>query len=112
MAVRVVVTQIGVALAVAALFLLQGLQSALSALSGSLAIALGTALLAGRMFARPGASSAFAWNGVLMGLALKWFIVIGAMFLVLGRWQLPPVPLLIGLAAALAVNLVALRFKN
>lgn len=109
--VRVVLAQTGAALTMAALFALQGMPSALSALCGGIAIAVGTALLALRMFARQ-ADSGLALAGVLAGLALKWLVVIAALYLALGRWQLPALPCVAAIVAGLTMNLLALRFKS
>lgn len=109
--VRVVLAQTGAALGLAALFALRNAPSALAALCGGLAIAAGTGLLALRMFARrAGAGSAFA--GMLAGMALKWLVVIVAMYVVLGRWQLPALPFLAGVILGLAMNLLMFRAKD
>ena len=49
---------------------------------------------------------------MVAGLLLKWVIVLGGLFLLLVHWRLPPGPVVIGLVAALLVNLMALRFNN
>jgi F0F1-type ATP synthase assembly protein I len=112
MAVRVVLAQIGASLLVAALFWLQGSRSALAALCGGLAVALGTAVLASRMFAKQGVGGGLAWMRLLVGTALKWAIAIGALYLALARWQLPALPLLVAYIVVLLVNLFAFRFTS
>ena len=46
------------------------------------------------------------------GLALKWLVIVGALYFALARWELPPLPLLAGLGAALAAFLLGFRIKS
>lgn len=73
---------------------------------------LGNAVLAARMFSLHSPGAALAFTRFIAGTALKWLVVLGGLYLLLGRWQLPPVPVLAGFVAALLVNLMALRFQG
>lgn len=110
LATRLFVAQLGAALCVGALFLLQGRFAALAATAGGVLVAVGTALMASRALARgrPGE----VMLRMLMGAVLKWLVVLGGLYLVLAVWHLPALPAIIGVVAALAMNLVALRFKE
>lgn len=110
LAARLLVAQLGVAALAALAFLVQGRGAAVAAGIGALVVAVGNALLALRLFGSGGAGRALA--GFLAGTLLKWAVVLGGLYLVLVHWQLPPVPALAGLVLALAVNLMALRFKG
>ncbi len=110
LAARLLAAQSGVALLVGLLFLLQGWRAAVSAAAGAVLVTAGTALMASRALTRgrPGV----VVMRVLLGTVLKWFVVLGGLFVVLVVWHLPPLPAITGVVAALAVNLVALRFKE
>lgn len=110
LAARLVVVQLGIALLVGLIFMLQGRQAAFAAAAGATLVALGTALLASRALVRGGA--VVVLTRVLMGTVLKWLVVIGGLYLLLARWHLPPLPALVGVILALAANLMALRFKE
>ncbi|GAP64891.1 hypothetical protein MBSD_n0173 [Mizugakiibacter sediminis] len=110
LAARLLAAQLGVAVLAALAFLAQGYRAAVAAGLGALMVAAGNALLALRLFGPGGAGRALA--GFLVGTVLKWAVVLGGLYLVLVRWRLPPAPAIAGLALALAVNLMALRFKG
>ncbi len=109
---RVVLAQALVTGLVALAFLVQGLPAASGALLGGGAIALGSALMAWRAF---GGGSVIGAGTVLLrllgGLALKWLAIAGVLYLALARFELPPVPVLAGLCAALATGVI-LGFKS
>ncbi|MEO7199719.1 MAG: ATP synthase subunit I [Dokdonella sp.] len=111
-ATRLVLTQGAVALLLALLFSVSSLSAAMGAFAGSSLIMLGTALLAARAFAPDTRRGGTALTRMVAGLLLKWVIVLGGLFLLLVHWRLPPGPVVIGLVAALLVNLMALRFNN
>ncbi|HET6632063.1 MAG TPA: ATP synthase subunit I [Rhodanobacteraceae bacterium] len=105
--------QMAVALVVAGLFLLQGPRAAVAALLGGACLASGTALMALRMFAGPvrvGAGMALA--DLLVGMGLKWLMVIVGLYLLIGLWHFPPLAVLAGMGAAMAVVVAGLRFKE
>ncbi len=110
LAARLLAAQLGVALFVGTLFLLQGRHAAMSAAAGAVWVAVGTALVASRTLTRgrPGV----VLMRMLTGTLLKWFVVLGGLYVVLVVWHLPPLPAILGVVAALAVNLMALRFKE
>lgn len=110
LALRLVLWQLGVAVTVGLIFLIQGRRAALAALGSALAVALGNALVAARAFSPGGAGQALA--RLILGTLLKWAVVFTGMYVVLVRWQLPPVPAIAGLIVAVLVNLFALRFKQ
>lgn len=110
---RVILVQVAAAVVAGLAFLLlRGAASAAGALAGGLVVAIGTSVMALRLFgpalAGPGAMVArFA-----VGTLLKWVVVLVGFYLVLAYWRLPPLPALIGLIAALVVNLAALKFER
>jgi len=112
LAARLVLVQLGVSLLVALLFLAQGLRPATGAFAGGMLVTAGTALFATRVFstAAPGARSALF--GFIAGTLLKWMLVCGGMYALLVFCQLPVLPVIAGLCAALLANLVAWRFKD
>jgi ATP synthase protein I len=110
LAARLLAAQLGVALVAGALFLLKGRHAAMAAAAGAVLVALGTALMASRALTR-GRPDVVLMR-VLTGMLLKWFVVLGGLYVVLVIWHLPPLPTIVGLVAALAVNLMALKFKE
>ncbi len=112
LAARVLVIQACVSLAAALLFLAQGWPSALAALCGGALAVIGNTLLALRMFGAIQAGGGFALSRLIAGAVLKWFVVIGGIYLVIVQFRLPPLPALCGLSAALLANLAGFRFKD
>jgi ATP synthase protein I len=107
---QVVLAQAVAAVVVGGVFLLAGTASAAAALGGGLALAIGTALLALRVFRPSLASGAVTMRRFALGTLLKWLVVLGGLFLILVRLRLPLLPALAGLAAAMLANVLALRF--
>lgn len=108
-----VVWQVIAVLAATAVFLIQDRRAALAAGLGGGLIVLGTALMALHVFAggrRVGAASALV--DMIVGMVLKWAVVIVGLYVLLARWQMPGLAVLAGMATAMAVNLMALRFKD
>ena len=94
-------------------FLAQGRRAALAAGLGGCLIVLGTALMALRVFGRGqrvGASRALV--DMVVGMVLKWVVIIAGLYVLLARWQMPGLAVLAGMGTAMAVNLMALRFKE
>jgi F0F1-type ATP synthase assembly protein I len=112
LAVQVVAAQAGATIIVGLLLLLKGIQFALAALGGGMAVTLGTALLALRIFVPPLAGGRTVMARLAVGLLLKWMIVLGVLFLILVRLKLPLLPALAGVGAAMLANILALRFDN
>ncbi len=53
-----------------------------------------------------------ALSRLLVGMVLKWIVVVGGLLIIVAKWKLPPLPAVTGLMAALAVYLFAFRFKG
>lgn len=96
----------------ALVFLAQGWRPATGAFAGGALVLVGTALLAARMFADPAQGAGLAFFRFIAGTALKWLVILGGMYALIGVWALPPLPVLAGFVAALLVNLTGLRFKD
>lgn len=112
LALQVTLAQVTVAIVVGALFLIRGTAPALAALGGGLAVAIGTVLLALRVFRPALVSGTVTMRRFALGTLLKWLVVLGGLFLILVRLKLPPLPALVGLAAVMLVNVLALRFNT
>ena len=112
MAARVVLIQAGASLLVAIMFLAQGWPSALAALCGGTLVVTGNTLLALRIFGAPQTDAGFTLSRLIAGAILKWFVVLGGIYLVVEQFRLPPLPALCGLIAALMANLAGFRFKD
>ncbi|MEO9080125.1 MAG: ATP synthase subunit I [Rhodanobacter sp.] len=113
LAVRMVAWQVIAILATAAVFLLQDRRAALAAGLGGCLIVLGTALMALRVFGAGHRSSAsMALADLIGGMVLKWLVILVGLYVLLARWQMPGLAVLAGMGAAMAVNLLALRFKE
>lgn len=111
LAYRAVAAQIAVATLVVLAFLLQDARAAQAAAVGGGAMVLGSLLLAWRSLATTAPSAGQALAGLLVGIVLKWLVVIGALYLALARFGLPPLPLLAGLVGTLAASFLILKFK-
>lgn len=109
-ALRVVVIQVAVTLATAASFYFSGTRSALAALAGGGTMALATFVAAWGAFGGGVAGAGMALGRLLLGVAMKWLIVIAGMFLAMAVWKLPAVPVLAGAALAAAAFVVSTRF--
>lgn len=103
---RVLVAQAIATGLVALVFLAQDSRAAFGALLGGAAVALGSALMAWRAFGGGVTGAGAMLLRIVGGLALKWLVIVGALYLALARLELPPVPLLAGLCAALAASLI------
>lgn len=104
LAVRVVAVQVLVTIVVSMGFLFEDARAALAALTGGCAVALGSGLLAWRSMFGPAYSAGLALARLISGLVLKWFVVLGTLYLSLARWHLPPLPLLTGLLVTMAAS--------
>ncbi len=112
LALQVVLAQAAVAVIAGLAFLVQGVQAAVAALAGGLLVAAGTGLLALRVFAPALAGPGSMLARFAFGTLLKWIVVIVGFYLILAYWRLPALPALIGLVAAVLVNLAVLGFKR
>ncbi|MDE1964543.1 MAG: hypothetical protein KGI42_11650 [Xanthomonadaceae bacterium] len=110
-ALRIIVRQLFVATVAGCAFMLRGPREAWAAALGAGIVALGTALLSMRAFAKLG-SGGFVLGRLLSGMVLKWIAILGGLFVILVQFKLPPSAAIAGLMAAYAVNLLAFRFKG
>ncbi|NYZ63541.1 hypothetical protein [Luteimonas deserti] len=105
---RAIVWQ-AVAIAVTALaFLAKGAVWALAALVGGAAIAIGGWLSSVVALGGGVNPSGGALARLLAGVALKWVVVLAALWLGVGAMGLPPVPMLAGVVVALFAQLIAM----
>jgi F0F1-type ATP synthase assembly protein I len=111
LALRIILLQLAVAVALGLTFLMQGPRAALAATASAGIVALGTALLAWRTFGGLGGGGMTMWR-VMSGMVLKWIVIFGGLIAILGQWKLPPLAAITGLVAAYAINLLAFRFKG
>ena len=77
-----------------------GWRSALAALAGGLAIALGNLLFAVRLFGRGVMPARNALHAAYAGEVIKWFWVCAVLYAAIAVWKLPFLPLFAGLVAA------------
>jgi hypothetical protein len=112
LAYRMVAAQFVVAMLVAlAFFFAQGGKEALAAAIGGGSVAVGSLVLAWRSMPRGAASAGLALSRMVSGLLLKWFVVLGAAYFAMAKLQLPPLPLIVGLAAGMAAMFLTLNSK-
>lgn len=108
-ALRAVAMQAIVALLVALAFLAgDGTRPALAAAIGGLALALGNGF-ATLLSLRGAIPARFAFAALLAGTSAKWLVVFVALGIALRVWELPPLPMLAGLAIGLMAWLAGLR---
>jgi hypothetical protein len=81
-----------------AFFVAQGTKEALAAAIGGGAAALGSLVLAWRSLPGSPKSAGWAVSRMVSGLLLKWFVVLGVLYLAMAKLALPPLPLVVGLA--------------
>lgn len=113
LATRVLAWQLALVLVAAALFMLHDARAALAAALGGTLVVLGTAVLGLRLFAgRQRIGAGMALVDLLVGMMLKWMVFIVGLYVLLALWRMPALAVLAGMAAAMAVNLFALRFKE
>jgi F0F1-type ATP synthase assembly protein I len=111
LAFRMVTVQSGVAMLVALLFLAQGARESLAAAIGGGAVAVGSLVLAWRSLPPGAASAGLALSRLVSGLLLKWFVVLGALYLAMAKLLLPPLPLLVGLVVVMMASFLTLNSK-
>ena len=108
-ALRAVAMQAIVALPVALAFLAgDGMRAALAAATGGMALALGNGF-ATLLSLRGAIPARFAFAALLAGTMAKWLVVFVVLGIALEIWQLPPLPMLAGLATGLVAWLAGLR---
>ena len=112
LAYRMVAVQFVVAMLVAlAFWASKGRPEALAAAIGGGSVAAGSLVLAWRSLPRGAASAGLALSRMVSGLLLKWFVVVGALFFAMAKLQLPPLPLIVGMIAAMAASFLTLNSK-
>jgi F0F1-type ATP synthase assembly protein I len=100
LAYRMVAVQAVVAMLVALAFLVaQGNKEALAAAIGGGAAALGSLVLAWRSLPSTPKSAGWSISRMVSGLVLKWVVVLGVLFVAMAKLAMPPLPLVVGLAA-------------
>jgi ATP synthase protein I len=100
MALKALYFQAGVATVVALLFLAKNIEFAAAAAIGGFAVVLGGLLMALRTFSAGVASPGTVLANLLIGVAIKWIVIVGALYLALAYFGLPALPLLVGLVAS------------
>ena len=111
LALRIMWLQFAAALVVGLVFLMLGRREAVSAAAGAAIVAAGTALMSARLFSEI-SGAGVVLGRLLMGVVLKWIIIIGGLTAILVKFKLPPRAAITGLVAAYVVNLFAFRFKG
>lgn len=81
-------------------FALASAQHALAVLLGGVLVVVGTLLFGWRMFAAGVGSSGTALASMLVGKAMQWITLALGLFLVIGVWHWPVVPVVSGVIAA------------
>ena len=107
LAYRMVIVQAVVAMLVAlAFFAAQGTKAALAAAIGGGAVALGSLALAWRSLPSTPKSAGWSISRMVSGLMVKWFVVLGVLYVAMAKLAMPPLPLVVGLAATAMAALV------
>jgi ATP synthase protein I len=109
LAIRVVLTQLGVTALVAAGFLLQGWRSGLAALTGGTVVAVGTGVLALRLFSQGPAPAGTVLGRLVVGSLLKWSVIALGLYLAMVKAGLPGLPVMIGVIAAMVPQMFGLH---
>jgi len=111
LAFRMVTVQFVVAMLVALAFLAQSSRAALAAAIGGGAVALGSLVLALRSLPTTPKSAGWSMSRMVSGLLLKWFVVLGLLYIAMAKLALPPLPLIVGLALTAFTSLFTLNSK-
>lgn len=107
---RVAACQVAITLATALVSLLLGADAALGVLAGGMAMVLGGLLAAWKGLSGGVATAGVALWRLLAGLALKWIVVVGALYLAIAVWRLPVLPVLAGAALAVVAFLASMNW--
>lgn len=110
-ALRAVAVQAAAAATVALVFLVQGPAHALAAGWGGAAMVAGNALAAGVAFGGIAPAGA-ALARLMLATLVKWVVALTCVAIGLAAWRLPPLPMLVGLAAGLLAYLMALHLGS
>ncbi|RXR02047.1 ATP synthase I [Pseudoxanthomonas composti] len=109
---RAIAWQAGATVLVALAFLVQGQASALAALVGGGALALGTWLSTWIALGGGVSSAGVALSRLVAGMVAKWLLVLVVFTIALGLLRLPGLPLLVGLCAAMLALVLANTIKR
>ncbi len=109
LAVRVVLAQALVTVLVAAGYGLRGWNESLAVLVGGGVVALGTAVLALRLFAGAPAAAGTVLARLIVGNLLRWCVIGVGLYLAMVVARLPGLPVLAGVVAALMPQLLGLH---
>ena len=109
LAIRVVAAQAAATALVVVGFAWRGWDDALAVLAGGGAVALGTAVLALRLFAGPPAAAGTVLARLIVGNLLRWCVIGIGLYLALVKAALPGLPVIAGLVAALLPQLFGLH---
>ncbi len=109
LAVRVVLAQALVTVLVAAGYGLRGWNESLAVLAGGGVVALGTAVLALRLFAGAPAAAGTVLARLIVGNLLRWCVIGVGLYLAMVVARLPGLPVLAGVVAALMPQLLGLH---
>ncbi len=113
LAFRMVAVQFVVAMLVAlAWWFAKGEDEALAAAIGGGSVAAGSLVLAWRSLPPAAASAGIALSRMVSGLLLKWFVVLGVLYLAMAKLHLPPLPLLVGMVVAMMAAFLTLNSKS
>jgi F0F1-type ATP synthase assembly protein I len=102
--------QAAATLATALAFLLSGVEAALGALAGGAAMTLGSLLAALKGFSGGVATAGVVLWRLVAGLAVKWFVVVGGLYLAIAVWRLPALSVLAGAALAAVAVLASMNW--
>ena len=108
---RMVTAQFVVAMLVALAFLAMSKRAALAAAIVGGSVALGSLVLALRSLPATPKSAGWALSRMVSGLLLKWFVVLGALYLAMAKLHLPPLPMIVALVASMAATFLTLNSK-
>ena len=106
---RVVGVQLLATILVTTGFLLQGRDSGLAALSGGVTVALGTGVLALRMFAPGPAAAGTVLARLIVGNLLKWGVIVIGLYLAMVKAALPAFPVIVGVVVALLPQMLGMH---
>lgn len=87
-----------------------GVGSATAALVGGATVVAGTLVFGWRMFAAGVGNPATAISAMALGKLMQWITLALGLFLALGVWQLPAVPVVSGVVAAYLGFWIAIAF--
>lgn len=97
---RIAILEVVLTLVVSAAFAFVGFESARASATGGGLVVLGTLLFGWRMFAAGVGSAGTALGSMLIGKALQWITLALGLYVVIGVWHWPVLPVVSGVVAA------------